>query len=688
MTAFTRSNSAVPKSVFVELSRRTAMLDAVGYAATRLIAGDDWGAGVRDLLARLGKATDVSRVTLFEVHRDAYGRLAQSCRFDWAEPGLQPISGDPRYVAMSLSDDDSGTLGDWSIRRMRGEVVQAIYREVSGYTKQVFEEHGTLSFASVPIILAGGDWWGFLGFDDCHLERVWTPLEIDVLRTAAALISGAIDRERAGKKLRLSEERYALASRATADGLWDWDLVAGTAYYSPRLHQVLGRRRGELGSDFNALYAAFHPDDSAEFRSRFERALARHRHKVEMETRIGRPNGEQRWISVRALIVYAAQQPVRVVGSIHDITDRKTSEVKLRHSEARIRTVLDTAGDAIISMDATGTIVEFNRAAERILGHRRGEVLGKSMAPLLIPPAQRDAHFRGIRRYLESGQSTVLGRIIEVETLRADGSTVPVELTISETKMADERLFTAFMRDITERRRFQAQLNDAERRRANLARYFSPKMVDLLMQRERSLDAVTLPRVAVLFADMIGFVSISRFAPGEETIALLREFNALIEQAVFEHEGSLDKYMGDGLMATFGTPEPGARDATNAVGCARAMAAAVVAWSRRRQAMNLPVIQIGIGLHCGEVTLGDIGSERRPEFTAVGDTVNLASRIQDLTRELGVGILASEEIIASVRQESAEALLDGFRDFGLCGVRGHRDRVRIWGRTADDLAAT
>jgi class 3 adenylate cyclase len=173
------------------------------------------------------------------------------------------------------------------------------------------------------------------------------------------------------------------------------------------------------------------------------------------------------------------------------------------------------------------------------------------MAPLLIPDHLRQSHFTGMNRYLRTGESHVIGRHVEIEALRADRGLVPVELSISEIRLAGEHLFTAFLRDITERRSFQQQLAEAERRRANLARYFSPKMVERLMQQDGRLDAVRLPNVAVLFADMIGFGAISRFAPGEETIQLLREFHALIAQAVFEHEGSLDKYMGDGLMATF-----------------------------------------------------------------------------------------------------------------------------------------
>lgn len=671
---------------FLELSRRAAMLGAVGYAATLLVGGGDWRTGVEELLRRLGLATGVNRVTLFEVHRVADGRMVQSCRFDWAEPPLRPISQDPRYAGMPLGNERD-EIDDWSLRRMRGEVVQALRSEVSGYTRQVFEEHGTLSFVSVPVTLAGGEWWGFIGFDDCRLERHWTPLEIEVLRIAAALIAGAIERERTQARLALSEERYALAARGANDGLWDWQIDTGEAYFSPRLHEILGREDGALGTGIEGLLATFVPEDRDAFRRMLDRRFDRLRHKIMAECRTLLPDGGLKWIIIRGQIVYREGRPMRLVGSVRDITDRKLAEERLQASEVRLRTILDTAGDAIVTIDDQSRIAEFNRAAERIFGYRREEVIGQQMAPLLVPEHLRQAHAAGMIRYLGGGPSHVIGRHVEVEALTADGVTVPVELAISEVRLPDEHFFTAFLRDITERRSFERRLAEAERRRANLARYFSPKMVERMMQQDGRLGAVRLARVAVLFADMIGFGAISRFAPGEETIQLLREFHALIAQAVFEHEGSLDKYMGDGLMATFGTPEPGPSDATNAIACARAMAASVVAWTRRRHADGLPAIQVGIGLHCGEVTLGDIGSQRHPEFTVVGDTVNLASRIEELTRALRIGILASAEIVRAVEEEGGQAMLEGFRDYGLHPVRGRSELVRLWGRTADDLAA-
>ena len=325
--------------------------------------------------------------------------IPSSCRYDWAEPGLDPISNDSRYHDMPLIEPD-GSLDDWTRRRMRGEIITANLSALTGYARQVFLEHGTYGFVSVPI-MAAGRWWGFLGFDDCHNERQWSTAEIDVLKTAAGLISAAIERERAEK-------------------------------------------------------------------------LAQ----------------------------------------------------------------------------------------------------------------------------------------------------------------------------------------DAERRRAKLARYFSPNIIDELLSSGEE-GRIRTQTVTVLFADIWGFTRASSTLPGPEVMALLREFLSLVEAAVFDNNGTLDKFLGDGLMATFGTPWVGPQDSTNALNCARQMVDKVAAWNGRRVATGLPELFIGVGIHRGEVVLGEIGSERRLEFAVIGDAVNVASRLQEMTRKFQLAIVASEEVIAAARIE-----------FGLGDTRG------------------
>jgi two-component system NtrC family sensor kinase len=216
------------RSVTAELARREAMLETIGYAATRIVGSGDWQAGIQDLLARLGKAAEVDRVTLFETHRGLDNEIVQSCRYDWCVSSLSPISGDARYQNMPIKDPDTpddDEFDDWSRRRRRGEVIQTVRSATTGYTREVFEEHGTLSFLSVPLT-AGGRWWGFLGFDDCRTERAWTDVEIDVLRTAAALIAGAIERQQSEAEIARQREALHQSEKLTALG----SLLAGVAH--------------------------------------------------------------------------------------------------------------------------------------------------------------------------------------------------------------------------------------------------------------------------------------------------------------------------------------------------------------------------------------------------------------------------------------------------------------------------
>src|SRR5262249_34687714 len=158
-----------------------------------------------------------------------------------------------------------------------------------------------------------------------------------------------------------------------------------------------------------------------------------------------------------------------------------------------------------------------------MFGQKLSEIEHRLLAEVIIPPTYREAHSEGLRRYVATGEARMLGRRVETVGLRADGSMFPLEMAVDAVKLRGRRLFTAFLRDITERREFQNQLTEAERKRASLARYFSPNMVDELMQGGGDLDTARVQTVAVLFVDMIGFTRISSRLPSVEVIGLLRE---------------------------------------------------------------------------------------------------------------------------------------------------------------------
>jgi adenylate cyclase len=224
-----------------------------------------------------------------------------------------------------------------------------------------------------------------------------------------------------------------------------------------------------------------------------------------------------------------------------------------------------------------------------------------------------------------------------------------------------------------------AERAEAERERTNLARYFSPKVVDVLAERDEPLGRVRRQSVGVLFADLVGFTTLAEDMTPEEVMAMLRAFHGHMEEEVFRHGGCLEKFIGDALLATFGVPDAGARDATDALACARGMQAALAAWNEERAKEGRAPLRMGIGLHYGPVVMGDIGSQRSMAFATVGDTVNVTSRLQSLTRDLGASLVASTELIQAVGREAAEReLLGGLTGRGPQMLRGRDTPIEIW----------
>ena len=212
---------------------------------------------------------------------------------------------------------------------------------------------------------------------------------------------------------------------------------------------------------------------------------------------------------------------------------------------------------------------------------------------------------------------------------------------------------------------------DVARARANLSRYFSPTVVEELSQKDEPLGKVRTHDAAVVFVDIVGFTTYADGRPAQEVIETLRAFHREMEGEVFAHVGTLDKYLGDGLMASFGTPLPKPDDAARALSCVQAMVGRMQVLNADRRAAGVPEIDARFGLHFGQVILGDIGANRL-EFAVLGDTVNVASRLEALTRSLNVKAVVSD---AAVQAAGGTAQLTRVPDQT---VRGVAAPIGVW----------
>jgi adenylate cyclase len=195
--------------------------------------------------------------------------------------------------------------------------------------------------------------------------------------------------------------------------------------------------------------------------------------------------------------------------------------------------------------------------------------------------------------------------------------------------------------------------------------HVSPVVVEQLLDAELQSAKRT---VCVMFLDIRGFTAMTRVRSADETVTLLNDFFAEMIEIVDRNNGFINKFLGDGFLALFGAALVDPAAAANALNAGRAMLLAVDDWNRTHPERAL---KVGIGVHIGEAVTGSIGSPRRKEYTVIGDTVNLAARLEQLTKETGARLLLSDPV------RSAAAAGDAI-DLGLLAVRGYDEPIRVW----------
>jgi diguanylate cyclase (GGDEF)-like protein/PAS domain S-box-containing protein len=248
------------------------------------------------------------------------------------------------------------------------------------------------------------------------------------------------------------EAQMAEAQALTRVGSWERDLQSGEQTWTDEIYRIVGRDRSQLAPTFEAFLDCVHPKDRKRLADQVDAASRPGADgSFALEHRIIRPDGSERICRCRGRVFRDPHgTPLRLIGAVQDLTGR-------RPASERLGRILNGAPEAFVAMDAAGVITEWNRAAEETFGWSRAEAIGHGLADLIIPPALRDAHWSGVRRFLATGESTVLETPVEFSAVHRDGRELPLLLMISALMTDSHWEFHAFLRDISDRTRYEAE---------------------------------------------------------------------------------------------------------------------------------------------------------------------------------------------------------------------------------------
>ena len=295
---------------------------------------------------------------------------------------------------------------------------------------------------------------------------------LELQRTRLALATDIASREKIEQALRQSEERYRYAAEASQAALWDYDMRTGLISFSDAFRDMLGYQRLEdMPKTFEEYRALMHPDDRERVSRKAERLVAGETgDRATAEFRLKTQSGQYRWFQSNSKVIRDSEgTAIRRLGSTIDIHERRQAEEQLREQAERMRGMLETASDAIITINERGAIELVNASTEYLFGYTAGELLGNNIR-ILMTSADRAQHDNHLQRYLDSGESRIMGTTRKLQARRKDGSIFPVRLTVSEVRLADRRIFTGFIQDITSEEQARLALEASEKRFSAVAR--------------------------------------------------------------------------------------------------------------------------------------------------------------------------------------------------------------------------
>ena len=426
------------------LARREAVLRAASGAAQRFLSGD-WRDSVCQLLRDLGQGADVSRTYLFENVRDEDGEIRHFQRYEWCAPGVAPQIDNPDLQDFTL---ESIGLGAWQPLLSSDKVACADAAELSERAQQECRRQRIVSLVVVPVTVHG-QWWGFLGFDECRARRVWETIEVETLRLSADIVAAAIARERMDEALRASQNEMQSLFDSMRDPVFvidregvyrkvvaqDTSLLARPELVGLSIAEVLGE---EKGAQFGEVIAQVL--DTGQMQ-RLEYALD--------------ISGEEKWFSASVTPLSGE----RVLWIARDVTQAHEARESIKRSERLFRLLAENSSDCIASHRADGTLLYISPVVEQMFGYAPAELENRDNFDLVHPDFRAEL-LQAMARVME--QPGVY-QTREFQLRHKSGRYVWIETTGHAIRNENgETEVHSVSRDVTERRHAEVALRAAE----------------------------------------------------------------------------------------------------------------------------------------------------------------------------------------------------------------------------------
>ncbi len=323
--------------------------------------------------------------------------------------------------------------------------------------------------------------------------------------------------------------------------------------------------------------------------------------------------------------------------------------------------ILESIATGILTFDPLGKLSTANRAGSEIFGLRMGADAGKEFGALFGSPA--NARLKALTEDVLAKQ---LGRAAyDVRFLRGDGANRSLNLSGLPLQDGQGKSLGGVLvaEDITQEQRMMS----------TLCRYMAREVAEHLLQNKDKLKlGGTRAEVTILFTDIRNFTSLSEQLDPWDVVNLLNAYFPRMINVIFRQQGMVDKFIGDAILAVFGVPFAREDDAVRAAHAALEMRRELRAVNQERARKGKITVEMGIGITSGTVVSGNIGSERRMDYTVIGDPVNLAARLEGLTKEVQRRILINERVQKAIcKQIPCESL-------GLFEVRGKKEKVPVF----------